>query len=119
MERQDQGAGVEVCPGSAWGCSLLRARTSALCLGPVEYSASGVAVVVEHNYCGGARFLAVTTGELVHINGGDLTGTYRVNGARRLVPRGSSTDVLLGLGDVVLQSCQGGGIGLVGLTRIN
>lgn len=88
------------------------------CIGAIQINWSGHAPeIARHNYCGGSWYAGVRTGELITVHGGSLWGTYRV-GAHRTVGKGASTRVLDGLGDVVLQTCVGHHLELVGLHRV-
>lgn len=74
--------------------------------------------IAEHDYCGGTAFSALSAGQRVQVVGGDLSGTYLVNGDRRFVALGSSPQELDGIGDIALQTCVPGGLILIGLDRI-
>lgn len=88
------------------------------CQGPVEVTwPSDPTEIAQHNYCGGAWFTSLTGGDEVIVSGGTVAGTYVVNGARRYAAKGSSSSTLDGLGDLVLQTCVGNQLVLIGLSR--
>lgn len=89
------------------------------CFGAVEFSADGQPVIARHNFCGGWAMLDTHTGEIVEVRGFGFDGLYRVNGTRRYVPSGSSTTATWGMGDLVLQTCDGDVLTLAGLSRIS
>lgn len=88
------------------------------CRGPIEILWPGLPTeIAEHDYCGGAWFNSVTTGERIRVIGGTIPGEYVVNGRRLLVSHGTAASALSGLGDLVLQTCVGSRMVLVGLSR--
>lgn len=89
------------------------------CTGPVEIVWGNLPPeVAEHDYCGGSAFSSLSAGERVRVIGGNLSGTYVVNGQRRFATAGSSADLLRGIGDIALQTCVPGGVILIGLDRV-
>jgi hypothetical protein len=88
------------------------------CRGPIEILWPGLpAPIAQHDYCGGAWFNSVTTGERIKVVGGTMPGMYVANGRRLMVGKGTSSSVLSGLGTLVLQTCVGNQMVLVGLDR--
>ena len=88
------------------------------CRGPIEILWPGLPTeIAQHDYCGGAWFDSVTTGERIEVSGGTMPGLFVVNGRRRVVNHGTSASILSGLGDLVLQTCVGSQMILVGLDR--
>jgi len=96
------------------------------CRGPVEIDWNADPLrwglhpneIAEHDYCGGARFPALTTGERVKVIGGTVGGLYVVNGHRRYALPGAPAEQLDGIGDIALQTCLPHGLVLIGLDRI-
>ena len=90
------------------------------CVGPVAITIPDAPLLItEHDYCGGTgRIASLRKGDRVQVaGGGGVNGTYKVVSIR-YVPKGSSTSVLRGLGAVVLQTCVGNSVVLVGINRI-
>ncbi len=87
------------------------------CNGPIQVNwAAHTTEIAQHNYCGGAWFDKVSAGQLITVEGGSIAGTYVVNGNRRYVGKGASASSLDGLGSLVLQTCVGSRMVLVGLS---
>jgi hypothetical protein len=90
------------------------------CRGPVftKYRAYP-GLIAEHDYCGGTyRLGRHAIGAQVRVTGpGVRNGLYRVV-ARKVVRKGSPFSVLNGMGHVVLQTCAGNSLRLVGMVRI-
>lgn len=93
-----------------------------LCQGAVTVRFAGIrpTLLAEHDYCGGTWVLGLDPGEVVRLRGSNDSGTYRVTRQIKVVPKGSSTFTLHGMGDVVAQTCRpdGSTMRLVGLSRI-
>lgn len=88
------------------------------CRGPIEILWPGLpAEIAQHDYCGGAWFNSVVAGQRIRVVGGTMPGTYVVNGRRLVVSHGTSASALAGLGSLVLQTCVGSQMVLVGLDR--
>ena len=92
------------------------------CDGPVvaRFAGVGPALLAEHDYCGGRWILRLRPGQVIRLAGSDVTGTYRVTGRIKVVPKGTSSSALRGMGDVVAQTCRRDGrtLRLVGLSEI-
>ena len=107
-------------PISQWATTDDMQRKLDRCIGPVAITIPDAPLLIaEHDYCGGAaRIASRRMGDRVHVtSGGGVNGTYKVVSIRR-VPKGSSTSVLRGLGAVVLQTCVGNAVVLVGINRV-
>lgn len=88
------------------------------CDGPVQVNWPGhTTEIAQHDYCGGAWFNTVAKGQLIRVSGGTMGGLWVVNGNRRTVNKGGSISALDGLGGLVLQTCVGDKMVLVGLSR--
>lgn len=101
---------------SAWGNLGNMQALVNRCSGPVAITGSvGLPLLIaEHNYCGGSGHIAARRiGQRVNVSG---YGTYRVV-SRKNVVRGTSSDVIRGMGSIVLQTCVGSTINLVGLSK--
>lgn len=65
-----------------------------------------VPIVGAHNYCGGDIILDMTTGQIVHLAGGSVDGTYIVTGDRQVFPGDDAIQATAGLSaTVMLQTC--------------
>ena len=107
-------------PISQWATADDMQRKLDRCIGPVAITIPDAPLLIaEHDYCGGsARIASRHMGDRVHVtNGGAVNGTYKVVSIRH-VPKGSSTSVLRGHGAVVLQTCVGNAVVLVGINRV-
>lgn len=88
------------------------------CDGPVQVNWPGhTTEIAQHDYCGGAWFNTVAKGQLIRVSGGTMGGLWVVNGNRRTVSKGAPVSSLDGLGGLVLQTCVGSKMVLVGLSR--
>lgn len=89
------------------------------CMGAIQINwSSHSPEIAQHDYCGGAWYAGVRPGEIIKVSGGSLAGTYRVTDNHRYVRKGAPASSIDGLGDVVLQTCVGNRLSLVGLDRI-
>ena len=99
--------------------STLQAKIDS-CRGPVftKYR-TYPGLIAEHDYCGGTyRLGRHAIGAQVRVTGpGVRNGLYRVV-ARKVVRKGSPFSVLNGMGHVVLQTCAGNSLRLVGMVRV-
>lgn len=87
------------------------------CNGPIQINwSTHTTEIAQHDYCGGSWMSKVSTGQRITVVGGTISGTYVVNGNRRTVSKDSSASALDGLGSLVLQTCVGSRMVLVGLS---
>lgn len=88
------------------------------CAGAVEVAwSSDPHEIAEHDFCGGAWFASVAAGTAVEVVGGTRPGLYVANGNRQMLPKGADSSALDGLGDLVLQTCDGDSLIVIGLSR--
>jgi len=65
-----------------------------------------VPIVGAHNFCGGDIVLDMKVGEIVHLSGADVDGTYVVTGDRQVFPGDDAIEATAGLDSpVLLQTC--------------
>jgi hypothetical protein len=111
---------VTAVPVGLWATAQTMQARLDLCRGPVAIPMGSLPLLVaEHDYCGGkTRFATRRAGDIVAVTGAkDADGTYQVT-TTRTVPKGSSTSLLKGMGDIVLQTCVGDTLYLAGAVRI-
>lgn len=94
-------------------------QTAVLWTGPMPTpTTDGPSVILGHDYCGFDRYNHLTNGTHVTIHGPDGASTYEVYAHHRISRNGGPVGDLFTEGDLILQSCEGDGIGFTYLRRV-
>jgi hypothetical protein len=94
-------------------------KTIDSCQGPTLVKGFSVPLVAQHNYCGGTRNLGkFSVGDKFLLRGAKkLNGSYRIT-QRKIVPQATDSQILKGMGDIVLQTCKRDKLLLTGARKI-